>query len=231
MNKRVLSLIGVMILLSVMFSVGGFAGSVIFQNGSAAAGQGKQKNMREIAAERDIVVNRGAGSNTEYESVEALTAEATAIVYGQITDAKSFFEESGHPLERGENITTEYSLNVDRVLKDTTLNNPLPPNLPSPAPLVTPLKIAREGGVVYLNGHRAEVKYDGYESLSPGKRYVFFLFWSPDYKAYVLAGGISGAVLVNSDLSLKPLATSTAIKSTLSATNLDMLSKRISNSN
>jgi hypothetical protein len=67
------------------------------------------------------------------------------------------------------------------------------------------LKIARNGGVVLVNGHRASVRVKGFENLNPGKQYVFFLYWSRNYNAYILAGGISGAVLVNDDLTLKAL--------------------------
>lgn len=190
----------------------------------------KQKKLREIAKERDIEVP-GTEGHAEYPSFEELAKDASAVVYGQITDSKSFFDESGHPLEHGENITTEYKVDVLRVLRERTLSTLRSPEKPAPAPLATPLKIARNGGTVYVNGHRAEVKVKGAEHLSPGKRYVFFLFWSPDYKAYVLAGGLSGVVMVNDDLTLRALASSKEIQEKLSGMDLESLAGEVLNRN
>ena len=177
--------------------------------------------MRDIAIERDVEVEGRSESPSEFTTLESLKEEAAAIVYGRITDARSFFDESGHPVEHGELITTEYTVDVLRVLKDTTPDAATQPGRAAPAPLATPLKIARNGGEVTVNGHRAVVKVKGYETLNPGKLYVFFLFWSPDYQAYVLAGNISGAVMVNDDLSLKPLASSKEIRLKLRGRDLE----------
>lgn len=56
---------------------------------------------------------------------------------------------------------------------------------------------------------------------------MFFLFWSPAYKAYVLAHGISGVVMVNDDLSLKPLASSKEIQAKLRGMDLENLINQI----
>lgn len=78
-----------------------------------------------------------------------------------------------------------------------------------------------------VNGHRAAVKVKGYENLELGRDYIFFLFWSPDYKAYVLAGGISGAVLVNDDMSLKALASSKEVQARVRTLRLEALIDQI----
>lgn len=166
------------------------------------AGQAKQKKLREIAMERDVEFETGDKSHVKYASLDGLKKESNAIVYGQIIDSKSFFDESGAPIEYGEIITTEYTVDVLRVFKNTTLETMPAPGKPAPAPLSTPLKIARNGGVVYVNGHRAAVKVKGYDALTPGKKYVFLLNWSPDYRAYTLTCCIFAAVLVNDDFSL-----------------------------
>ncbi len=82
--------------------------------------------------------------------------------------------------------------------------------------------------MVEVNGHRASVKVKRYEALVPGREYVFFLFWSPNYKAYTLAGETSGAVLVNGDRSLTPLASSKEIREQLRGVDLDTFLSRLS---
>jgi hypothetical protein len=208
----------------------GWAVSQGSQQGTATlanAGQTRPKKLREIAMERDIEVEGVSESHGEYATFESLRKEARAIVYGRILTATSFFDESGAPIERGENITTEYTVDVLRVLKDATLDVIPSPDRPVAVPLRTPLKIARNGGVVSLNGHRASVKVKGFEDLNPGKQYVFFLYWSRSYNAYILAGGISGAVMVNDDLTLKPLGSAKEIQSQLRRMNLEDLIDQI----
>ncbi len=78
-----------------------------------------------------------------------------------------------------------------------------------------------------MNGHRASVKARGFEAMNPGKQYVFFLFWSPNYKAYVLAGGISGVVMVNDDHSLDALASSNELRAELRGIKLEDLIDQI----
>jgi len=198
---------------------------------SPTAAKVRQKNLRDIAKERDVVWSGGSHPVTEYSTFEELVGQAKAVVYGRIVDSRSLWDESGHPVEHGENITTEYTVEVLRVVRDKTRSDATAPGALSPAPLTTPLKIARDGGIVYENGHRAEVKYKGYESLKPGKPYVFFLFWSKDYKAYVMAGGLSGAVMVEDDRSLKPLASSEDIREKLRGADLESLITQVLNSN
>jgi hypothetical protein len=222
--NRTLRAITPLTVVAVTLSIVGLMATLAQPQGSVespGANQTKRKKLKEIAAERDVEVPGGVHSQAEYSTLEELTKNAVAIVYGRVIESKSFFDESGHPVEHGERITTEYTIDVYRVLKDVKLNAPLQPGQPAPAPLSTPLKIARDGGIVHVNGHRAEVKYKGYESLNQGNQYLFFLFWSPDYQAYTLAGGISGVVAVNQDSSLSPLASSEDIKSKLRGVNLE----------
>ncbi len=195
---------------------------------SPSAKESKIKTFRDIAVERDVEVEEGIESSREYSSFEELrTADARAIVYGRIIDAKSFFDESGHPVEHGDYITTEYTVEVLRVLRDRNQESEPEPGRAAPAPLTTPLKIARNGGVVYVNGHRASIKAKGFESLNPGKSYVFFLSWSPPHKAYFLVGGASGIVMVNDDLSLTSLASSKDIRAKLRDMSLDSLIEQV----
>lgn len=223
MKKRVLSVVALFALLTFIFSVAAFSGSVATPlQVSANTSQSRPKKLREMAKERDVEVEGVSESHSEYPTFEELTKDAAAIVYGRIIDSESHFAEA-HPIEYGEVITTKYTVDVFRLLKDKTLDTLPPPERAQPAPLSAQLKIARNGGVVYVNGHRAAVKVKGYDCLEPGKQYVFFLFWSPDYKAYILAGGLSGAVMVNDDLSLKPLASSKEIQAKLRSMDLESL--------
>lgn len=225
MNKRVLSLMTLLVLLVGIYSVVASSGSVVPHQDPTKSRQPKPRKLNEIALDREVEVEGADLSHGEAQALQDLS-EAKAIVYARIIDSKSFFDESS-PQEKGENITTEYAVEVLRVLKDKTSESMPPPERAHPAPLTTPLKISRNGGAVYVNGHRAAVKVKGYERLYPGSRYVFFLYWSPDYEAYILAHGISGAVMVEDDLSLKSLGSSKEIDSKLRGMNLDSLINEI----
>lgn len=183
--------------------------------------QSGQKTLKEMAKERDVV--RESSALPQFTTFEELVSIPHAVVYGRITHTESFFSHSDDPLEDGDYITTEYTVEVSRVLKATRLNVPLSPGQPEPAPLATPLKISRNGGVVSVNGRRAEVRVKGYESLKQGQDYVFFLFWSKDYKSYILAGDMSGAVIVNSEQSLRSLASSEEIRERIQNASLESL--------
>lgn len=225
MKKRVVIAATLLALLAFIFSVFAFSGSVATQPRSANSSQARPKKLREIALQRDVEVEGVDGSHLGDPTLEDIS-EANAVVYGRIIDSKSFFDESS-PVEYGENITTEYTVEVLRLVKDKTQDALPPPEQPQPAALSTPLTIARNGGVVLVKGHRAAVKVKGYEALLPGKQYLFFLFWSPDYKAYVLAHGISGAIRVNDDLSLTPLGSSKEIQSKLRVMDRESLINQI----
>ena len=206
--------------------------SLVPRHGSAKSpnrSQAQQKKLRDLAMHRDVEVQGSSGSDLAFITRANLNLGSRAIVYGRIIDSKSFFDESGSPAEYGEVITTEYTVEILRVLKDATLESLPSPGKAVPAPLRTPVKIARNGGVVNVNGHRAAVKVKGFDALGTGKEYVFFANWSPDYKAYVLTAGIFGAVRVNGDLSLKPADDSSdEMKSEFRGIDLDSLANEIS---
>ena len=90
-------------------------------------------------------------------------------------------------------IITTYSLDVQRVIKDTKLNGPLAPGDEPPAPLLTRMKFVRPGGAVVVNAHLASQKWKGSEPLKTGSDVLLLLWWSPAFKAYTLAGGLSGS--------------------------------------
>jgi len=205
---------------------------------SVATGSSKQgspdqvkvrpRSLKERALERDVEVESTTDSDMASVTLPILTKESSAIVLGRIRSAKSFFDESGDPaLEYGDIITTEYDIEVLRVLKNTTLERMPPPDKLPPAAITTTIKLARNGGVVKVNGHKAAVKVKGYEELAPGREYVFFLNWSPDYKAYVLCYGVSGAVAVEENKSLRSLANHKEIRSDFRKLNLDTLAAEI----
>lgn len=195
---------------------------------SATQDKVRPKSLKERALERDVEVESTFESDLPTATLPVLTRGSSAIIVGKIKDAKSFFDESGHPtLEYGDIITTEYEIEVLRVLKNTTLERMPPAGMLGPAPVTTPLKIARHGGVVQVNGHKAAVKIKGYEALVPGREYVFFLNWSPDYKAYIFSYGIFSVVAVDEKKSLRPLASNEELRSSLSKLNLDSLAAEI----
>lgn len=189
----------------------------------------KPRPLREIAMEKDVEIEGSSGCDHLKElEVAGLIQSSSAIMLGRIIQSNSFFEDSGAPQDAGEDITTHYQVEVLGVLKNATTETMLPPDKPKPAPLVTPLKIARNGGEVTLNGHRAAVKVRGYERLTANRQYVFFLNWSPDYKAYNLTYCLFGAVLVNDDQSLTSLGPSKQFQKELETYNLEKLIAKIS---
>ena len=159
----------------------------------------QRKTLLEVARARDVETDVPEMENTaEYDDVRLLARHAEAIVVGRIIEEESAFDGEDH-------ILTSYQLDVQSVLKQTKLNAPLGMGDETPVPLVTPLKVVRPGGVVLVNGRRATSKLKGSEPLKPGRAFLLFLWWSPAYKAYTLAGGVSGAFLVDSEQRLKPL--------------------------
>ena len=188
----------------------------------------RPKSLKQRAHERDVEVESTAESDLAAATLPVLAKGSSAIIVGKIKNAKSFFDESGNStLEYGDIITTEYDIEVLRVLKNTTLERMPPTGMLGPAPVITPVKIARNGGVVQVNGHKAAVNVKGYEALVPGREYVFFLNWSPDYKAYVFSYGIFSAIAVDEKKSLKPLANNEEFRSSFSKLNLDTLAAEI----
>lgn len=168
---------------------------------AAQTDETKRKTLRELARERDVEVQELEDElSGEYSDLRTLAKHAEAIVVGRVTSAQSSFDGDDF-------IYTTYQIDVQRVIKATQLNAPLMAGEEPPAPLMTPLKLVRPGGTVMVNGHRAIQALQGGDRLKPSNDFLLFLWWSPNFKAYLLAGGISGAFRVNADQSLSPLGT------------------------
>jgi hypothetical protein len=164
---------------------------------AAQTDETKRKTLRELARERDVELESHSESEAEYDDARQLARAAEAIVVGRVSAAEAAFD--------GDNsIITTYSVEVERVIKDTQLKAPLRAGQPQPAPLATPLKLMRAGGEVNINGHRASQRFEG-KTLAAGNRYLLFLWWSPYFNAYYLAGGSSGAFLLDGAQHLSPL--------------------------
>lgn len=159
----------------------------------------KRKTLRDIARERDVESDAPEGElGQEYNNLGLLARHAEAIVIGRVSDEVSSFDGD-------DEIYTSYRLDVQRVLKATKLNAAPGVGQEPPAPLLTPLKVVRRGGIVQVNGHRVSQKLRGADSLKAGKNVLLFLWWSPALKAYTLAGGVSGVFLIDGDQRLTPL--------------------------
>lgn len=212
MRRKALRSITILTFLAIALSVTAWAMSSMHQQPrnqqSQDANSTRRKTLREVAQERDAEVIAHPHSETEISDLHYLAKSSRAIVVGRITKVEPSFTEDG------EFIRTFYTLDVQRVLKDTTWDGPwrlLDSGIP-PAPLATPLRFVRDGGVVEVNGHKASLKVKGYELLKEGKDYIFFLHWSSFGKVYVLAGGISGVVQVDDNLRVKPLASAEKVR-------------------
>ncbi len=167
----------------------------------------KLKTLREIGEERDIEVSvPNLDMDNEYSDVASLARYSTAIVLGHITDEKTSLSESGNYID------TYYTVDVQRVLKDTTSTTYLRPNDPPVLPPASPLTFVRAGGTVTVNGHRVSAKLKGSELLKAGNDYVLFLRWSPPFNAYHLMAGSSGAFLVQNNSKIKPLGSEKQLK-------------------
>ena len=202
MKNKLLRLVTVLTLSGMALSLTAWAiASNAQQGGPATQTDGaKRQTLRDIARNRDVEVEVSEGENSaEYGDLRLLAKHAEAIVVGRLINEASSFDGDDH-------IITTYSLDIQRVLKHTKLNAPLGAGDEPPAPLVTPLKFVRPGGIVMVNGHRASRRLKGSEPLQPSRDVLLFLWWSPAYKAYTLAGGVSGAFLIDGELRLKPLA-------------------------
>lgn len=201
MTKKLPHSTTVLILVGLTLSLTAWAlTSATPQGGPATQNDGaRRKTLRDIARERDVEVEEsGEELSAEYDDLRSLAKGAEAIIIGRIIDKESSFDGDDH-------IVTTYQFDVLRVVKDTRLNAPLLSGQEPPAPLVSPLKLVRPGGTVLVNGHRASSKLKGSERLKPGHDFLLFLWWSPNFKTYTLAGGVSGAFLINGEQRLSPL--------------------------
>ena len=203
MKKRLLRPVTLLTLTAAVLSLTAWAiASAPRQDARAAqTDETKRKTLRDIARERDVEIQETEGElDGEYDDLHRLAKHAEAIVVGRITDAQSSFDGDDY-------IYTTYQVDVLRVVKDTQLKAPLMAGQEPPAPLMTPLKLVRPGGTMMVNGHRATEAMKGGDRFKPGKDFLLFLWWSPNFKAYRLAGGISGAFLVGADERVSPLGT------------------------
>lgn len=199
MKNKLMRLVTVLTLSGIALSLTAWA---IAQKGEPVTQRDgtKRQTLRDIARERDVEIDVAEGENsTEYGDLRLLTKHAEAIVVGRVISEESSFDGDDH-------IITTYQLAIQRVLKHTKLNGPLGAGDEPPAPLSTSLKFVRPGGSVLVNGHRASRRSKGTEALQPSRDVLLFLWWSPSYKAYTLAGGVSGAFLIDAELRIRPLA-------------------------
>ncbi len=206
LKEKVLRSITLLTLFSVCVAVAGWVASARKQD-QKGADSGRSKTLREMVLERDVEFDMTEGHfDREYEDLRWLAKHSDAIVLGRILEEESYF--SGH-----NNITTRYKVEIQRVIKDDRpnagrLSQSLGKNFP--APLTTPLSFTRFGGSVQVNGHRASVRVKGSELLTSNKSYLLFLQWTGHN--YHIAGGMSGAVLVQDNLRINPLGTNPSLK-------------------
>jgi hypothetical protein len=208
MTKKIMRLVIILPLLAIAFLLAAWtlASDASWQK----LGPSTTKTLRQIARERDFEGEVPMSeSNTEYDDLRLLSKNSDAIVIGHIVQEESAFSGDDH-------IVTTYLVDVNRILSDRTaevmstlkiLGEQEPP-----APLSTPLKVVRDGGVVTRDGHRVTRTLRGSEAVKVGQDYILFVHWSRDFKAYRLAGGISGVVLVGPDLVVKPLGSGKGVR-------------------
>ncbi len=204
MKRKIMHIVTILTLLAVAFSLAAWAlGSDTSlqkaEQGRLSSGQTLKEIGRQRDVEGEVPISEG---NAEYDDLYLLAKHSDAIVIGRIVKEESAFSGEDH-------IVTTYLVEINRVLSDkmaeTISTLKVLGEHEPPAPLSTPLKIVREGGVVSIDGHHVAKTLRGSEALRVGQDYILFVNWSRDFKAYRLAGGVSGAVLIDSDLAVKPL--------------------------
>ncbi len=210
MKRKIIGLVTILPLLAIAFAFGawGLASDASLQK--AVQGPPARKTLRDIGRERDFESEVAiSDSNTEYADLRLLAKHSDAVVMGRIVEEASAFVGDDF-------IFTTYIVDVNRVVSDKTAEvlsilKLLGEHEP-PATLSTPLKVVRSGGVVTIDGHRVAKTMRGSEALKAGQHYILFLHWSRDFKAYRLAGGMSGAVLVDPELVVKPLGSAKGVR-------------------
>src|SRR5215212_7218408 len=83
----------------------------------------KRKTLRELARERDVERVSLSESEGEYDDLRHLARASEAIVVGRVSAAEADFSSDDY-------ITTTYTIEVERITKDTKLNAPLLPDQP-----------------------------------------------------------------------------------------------------
>lgn len=206
-KEKILRSITFLALLSVSLSVAAWAIAYAQKQDPKSADTTRPKTLRERALERDIEFDMLEGHfDQEYGDLRWLAKHSDAIVLGRLLEGESFFNGDNH-------ISTKYVVDLSRIIKDGTSESILlwqSLGWKAPPQLATPFRFVRPGGTVYVNGHRASMKLKGSEILTLGRSYVLFLHWTGGY--YRLAGGMSGAVLIDDNFRAKPLGTNQALK-------------------
>jgi hypothetical protein len=206
-KEKILRSITFLTLLSVALSVAAWAIASAQKQDPKSADTTRSKTLREKALEQDVEIDMREGHfDREYSDLRTLAKHSDAIVVGRLLKEESYFSGDNH-------ITTIYTVDVQQVIKDGTseagrLSQSVGNEFPTP--LTTPLRFTRFGGAVQLNGHRASVRMKGSELLTSNNTYVLFLQWTG--RNYHIAGGMSGAVLVDGNFRTKPLGTNQALK-------------------
>jgi hypothetical protein len=207
-TQKVLRTITILTIFAVACAVTAWAVAAVGQPATRSTIQqeakSKRKTLKELAKERDVEYTSERESEVEFGDPLSVARYAHAIVLGRVTKTESYFGDTD------DYIMTRYHVDVRRVLKDgsSEVITQLRPGQEPPVPPSTSLTFVREGGVVSVNGHKAVSNVKGRELLKAGDEYVLFLEWSPDFKSYKIMGGISGAVLVDSNRLVKPLGSS-----------------------
>lgn len=204
-KEKILRSITFLTLLSVSLSMAAWAIAFAQKQEPKSIDSTRPKTLREEALERDVEFDLREGHfDQEYGDLRWLAKHSDAIVLGRILEEESYFSGDN-------NIATRYKVEVHQVIQDLTpeagrLSQSVGNDFP--APLTTPLRFTRFGGSVQVNGNRATVRVKGSELLTSNKTYVLFLHWTGHN--YNLAGGISGAVLIDDAYRTKLLGTKRA---------------------
>lgn len=200
-KNRNISVLSLFILFSFVILSIGYSSEYKSEAQESSDKNQKKKSLRELAQERDVEIVSLRESEAEY-NLETL-ARSEGIVQGRIIKAETTLTDNL--------LYTTYTIETQRIIKPFTSAAPLEAyqllDKTPPEPIGAVFKITRPGGSLLVNGHRIIEKAAGQDELVENKNYIFFLSWSGDYKTYTLNGGISGAVLVQDDLQVKPLAT------------------------
>jgi len=166
----------------------------------------KRKSLFELAKEQDVEIIAHHHSEGEH-SIETL-AKSEAIVQGRIIKTTTILE--------GDSLYTTYTIETQRIIKPFVSGVPIEAyqilEKTPPEPIGAIFQLSRPGGSMTINGHQINEKVAGFDELTQGKNFIFFLCWSGDYKTYMLSGGISGVILVDDDLKILPLAKTDRVK-------------------
>ncbi len=176
------------------------------------------KSLREEAQVRNVEIPERDSESEREQNLDSLVFAQTIIV-GKIDVRNTRFDGKHH-------LRTDYTVSVQSIVKDFKSVIPieiyplLPKDyFPPPSALSETITIARYGGSMNVNGNRIIQKVPGYNQLNEGDTYIFFLSWEPNYNAFMLHGGISGAILIGANSQIIPLTTKGEFRSEYLKTN------------